>query len=172
MTMNLQFNNDEEFFAARDKFFANHPEAPKAKEIDCLSLVMKKEFAKQIIAGTKKLEYRAFSPFYISRLIDKNVSNYIQANIESDEVCAFCNDIKQAKKIHFHDYNNSWFLDVEIEFNDAFALVKSDIEYLQREFDAHEWDNDLAEYDKAGIPENERPYFFYFVIKSVIDTNL
>lgn len=170
--MNLDFKTDEEFFAARDEFFAKHPEAPKAKEIDTLSLVMKKEFAKKIIAGTKKLEYRAYSPFYISRLIDKDVAKYIQDNIDNDEVVTFCNDIRQVNKIHFHDYNNSWHLDVEIDFNDAFMLRKDDVEYLQKEFDAHEWDNDLAYYEKAGIPETERPYFFYFVIKSIISTDI
>lgn len=172
MSKNFDFKTDEEFFAAREDFLKRHPDAPQAEDIECLSLIMKKEYAMQILAGTKKLEYRAYSPFYISRLIDKNVSNYIQANLDNEEVPFFCNDIRQVKKIHFHDYNNSWFLDVEVEFNDAFSLVKSDIEYLHREFDAHEWDNDLENYEKAGVPEDERPYFFYFVCGKVIDTNL
>lgn len=170
--MNLNFKTDEEFYAARETFYAKHPEAPKAQSIECLSLIMKREFAEQILAGTKKLEYRAYSPFYISRLIDKKVAKYIQDKIDDDEVVTFCNDIRQVEKIHFHDYNNSWFLDVECELNDAFSLRKEDVEYIQREFGAHEWDNDLENYEKAGVPENERPYFFYLVCGKVIDTNL
>ncbi len=170
MSKELKFKTDEEFIAAREKFFESHPEAPKAEEIDCLNLIMRKEFAEQIIAGTKKLEFRNFSEFYVNRLIDKKVNEYINQHIDDDEVVVFCNDIRQVQKIHFHNYNNSWFLDVECTFNDAFSVIPSDIEFLQNQYGVHDFDELLKMYEEAG--EKQRPFFFYFVCGKVVDTNL
>ena len=112
--MNLNFKTDEEFYAARETFYAKHPEAPKAQSIECLSLIMKREFAEQILAGTKKLEYRAYSPFYISRLIDKKVAKYIQDNIDDDEVVTFCNDIRMFDIILVGCFNKGVYTVVDI----------------------------------------------------------
>lgn len=35
-----------------------------------LRLILQKKFAREIVAGTKKREYREYTPFYVSRLID------------------------------------------------------------------------------------------------------
>ena len=169
---NLDFKTEEEFAAAKDEFFANHPEAPRTEGIDCLNLVMKREWAEKILSGEKKLEFRDFTQFYASRLIDKNVNKYLNEHVDDDEVVMFCNDIRQVEKIHFHNYNNSWFLDVECTFNDAFSVTKNDIEFLQEEYDCHEFDEDLESLEAANVPEKERPYIFYFVIGKVLDTNL
>ena len=73
-----KFKNVEEFAAARTKFFESHPDAPVAEDIECLNLVMKREYAEQILAGTKKLEFRDYKPFYVKKLIDPEVSDYIR----------------------------------------------------------------------------------------------
>lgn len=170
--MNMDFSKmtDAEFIAARQKFFESHKEAPVAKEVECLNLIMRKEFAEQILAGTKKLEYRAYSEHYVSRLVDKDVCEYINMHKENDEVLAFCNDIRQVKKIHFHNYSNSWYLDVEVDFNDCFSLTKADVEFLQKEYGVHDWDEELARFEARK--EQYRPFFFYFVIGKVLGTNL
>ena len=168
--MDFSKMTDEQFMAAREKFFAEHKEAPKAKDVECLNLIMRKEFAEQILAGTKKLEYRAYSEHYVSRLVDKDVCEYINMHKESDEVLAFCNDIRQVKKIHFHNYSNSWYLDVEVTYNDCFALTKDDVEFLQKEYGVHDWDAELARLEARKEPM--RPFFFYFVCGKVLGTNL
>ncbi len=92
-----QFKTEEEYVAARQRFFETHPEAREARDVECLNLIMRREFAEQILNGTKKLEFRAYSNHYVSRLIDKEVSEYISRHIKDDEVLAFCNDIRQVK---------------------------------------------------------------------------
>ena len=62
--MNLNFKSAEEYAAAREEFFKSHPEAPEARDVECLNLIMRREFAEQILAGTKKLEFRAYSDAY------------------------------------------------------------------------------------------------------------
>ena len=147
MSKNLKFKTAEEYATAHEKFFESHPEAPLAKDVDCLNLIMRREYAEQILAGTKKLEFRAYSDFYVKRLIDPEVADYIGAHIDDDEVVVFCNDIRQVKKIHFHNYNNSWFLDIECDYNDAFSITKKDVAYLQERYDCHDFDADLERFE-------------------------
>ena len=170
MSKNLKFKTFEEYAAAHKKFFEDHPEAPLAKDVECLNLIMRREYAEQILRGEKPLEFRQYSEFYIKRLIDPDVSDYIRAHIDDDEVVMFCNDIRQVRKIHFHNYNNSWFLDIECDLNDVFSITKKDINYLQEKFGCHDYDADLEFYEKAKI--EKRPWVFYFVCGKVLDTNL
>jgi hypothetical protein len=172
MSENLNFKTADEYAAARDKFFESHPDAPEAEDVECLSLIMRREYAEQILRGEKPLEFRQYSEFYVKRLIDPDVSDYIRAHFNDDEVMMFCNDIRQVKKIHFHNYNNSWFLDIECDFNDAFSITKHDIEFLQSKYGVHDFDDDLKRMEAVNVPQNERPWLFYFVCGEVLDTNL
>ena len=172
MSKHLIFKTVDEYVKAYEEFFKKHPDAPQTEDIECLNLIMKKEYATQIIEGTKKLEYRAYSDFYEKLLIDKRVSEYLMDNIDNDEVVTFCNDVRQVKKIHFYSYSNTWYLDVEVDYNDVFSLVKRDIEMLHENYGVHDYDEEYMMYEKMGVPENERPWIFYFSISKVLDTNL
>ena len=165
-----KFKTVEEFTAAMQKFFDERPVAPVAREVECLNLIMKREYAEQILAGTKKLEFRSYSKHYCDRLIDREVADYIKTHIDDDEVMTFCNDIRQVKRIHFHNYNNSWFLDVECDLNDVFCIKKSDIDFLHEQYDCHDYDDDLEYFESNNI--EARPYIFYFVMGKVLGTNL
>ena len=168
--MSKNFKTAEEFAAAHEQFFESHPEAPIAKDVECLNLIMRKEFAQQILEGTKKVEFRSYSDHYQKRLIDRDVADYIRTHIDNEEVLTFCNDIRQVKRIHFHNYSNSWFLDIECTFNDVFSITKRDIEYLQKEYGVHDFDDDLKYFE--SINEPNRPYMFFFVCGKVLGTNL
>lgn len=168
--MSKNYSNEEEFRAARAEFFKTHPEAPVAKDVECLNLIMRREFAEQILAGTKPLEFRAYSPHYVKRLIDKEVCDYVNMHLNDDDVVLFCNDVRQVKRIHFHNYSNSWFLDVECDFNDVFSITKEDIKYLQDNWGVHDFDDELARYEAKN--EKYRPFLFFFVCGKVIGTNL
>lgn len=78
--------------------------------------------------------------------------------------------IRQVKKIHFHNYNRSWFLDIECSETDVFSITKDDIEFLQEKYGAHDYDELLEYYEKNHI--KQRPRLFYFVVGKVLDTNL
>lgn len=170
--MSKKFKTAEEFAAASQQFFESHPDAPIAEDVECLNLVMKREYAEQILSGTKKLEFREYKDFYIKKLIDPDVADYIRTNIDDNDVTTFCNDIRQVSKIHFYNYNRSWFLDVEVAYNDVFCINKRDIQYLQEKYGCHDYDADLKRMEVMKVPENERPYLFYFVIGKVLGTDL
>ena len=165
-----KYKTKEEFFAARQQFFQTHPDAPIAKDVECLNLIMKREYAEQILAGTKKLEFRAFSDFYIKRIIDEASSQYISEHEDDDDVLTFCNDIRQVKKIHFYTYSKAWYLDVECNFNDIFQITKEDIDYLHKKYDCHDFDKDLEDYEANNI--EQRPFVFFFECGKVLGTDL
>lgn len=45
-------------------------------------------------------------------------------------------------------------------------------EFVNKKHDCHDFDDDLKRMEVMKVPENERPYFFYFVIGRIVDTNL
>ena len=170
--MGKTFKNKEEFYAAYQEFFKNHPEAKVPESVECLNLIMKRAYAEQILAGTKKLEFREYKPFYIKRLIDPEVADYIQAHPDDEDVLTFCNEIRQVNSIHFHDYNNSWFLDVECTYNDEFSIVPNDIRMLNEKYGCHDFDDDLKRMEAMNVPIEDCPWLFFFVCGKVLDTNL
>ncbi|MCD8305852.1 MAG: hypothetical protein LUC49_04235 [Prevotella sp.] len=75
------------------------------QELRVLKCVMRKEYALEILAGTKKHEFRAWSDFWAVRLCEFNdPDNPHQAT-----------DLKEYDVIHFYPYNNKWFLDCEVK---------------------------------------------------------
>lgn len=169
---NFNFKTAEEFEAARAAYIKAHPDYSEPKPIECLNLVMKQFWAKKIIKGEKPLEFRNYSNFYISRLIDKKVAMFISDHMDEEGTLYFCNDIRPVKKIHFYDYGKTWYLDIECKSVDTFTLVREDIERLQKDFGVHDFDADLEYVEQAGIPEEERPMFFYLECGKVLSTNL
>jgi len=167
-----KFKTLEEFSAACKQYYEKHPDAPIAQGIDCLNLIMRRAWAEKILAGTKKLEFREYKPFYIKKLIDPAVEEWIGNHVDDEDTLTFCNDIRQVKKIHFHDYNNSWYLDIEVTYNDIFGVNAEDINMLHEKYDCHDFDDDLKALDAADVPIDERPWVFYFVCGRVISTNL
>jgi len=67
-----KFEDPDVFEAEKNKFLQEHPDCPKEKSIERLSLVMRKEFAQAIIDGKKTVEIRdGFSKKYQDMLYDK-----------------------------------------------------------------------------------------------------
>lgn len=165
---------DEEWDAAYDEFYERYPDCPVAEPIECLDLIMRREFAEMILRGEKKVEFRDFSDHYANRLCDKEVRKYIDTKQDDDdfmvEVGNFVSSMRPVKKIHFHNYNNTWFLDVSVTLNDVISCSDSDIEFLHEEFDCYELDEDNEYYGEQE--DEEMPEWFYFVMGEVLDTNL
>lgn len=158
-----------------EAFYKAHPECPKSAAVDSLNLVMKRNYAEDIKNGKKKVEFRAYSPHYCSRLFDANVDRYIELHKNDKETQeklqeGIITPLRIVRSVHFHNYNNSWHLDCECIQNGVIALCKEDVQMLQEQFGCHELDDDLAAFEARG--EKNRPLLFYFAMGEVIDTNL
>lgn len=176
----MSYSNKEEYNACVEAFKAKYPDFAEAKDIEILNLVMTKKNAKEILSGEKKVEYRAMSEHYINRLFDKNVSQFLAKHQNEDgsyppDVQDVINDgivdsLRIVKTIHFHNYANSWFMDVEVEVNDTCALIPKDMEFLHDRYDSHDLDDAFNTLEAQN--SDERPIFFFFAIKRIIKTNL
>lgn len=152
--------------------------APMSKEIEVLNLVMKKCYALSIMKGEKTVEYRQYSDFYINRLYDKDVMKFHEEHKENEEIdgeygrYGMLDAIRRVRKIHFHDYSNTWYMDVEVLDNNYIYLNKKDQEGMNEVYDDQELGDMVKKLEEDGVSEEERPLLFYFVISRVIDTNL
>lgn len=166
--------SDEEWQKGFEDFMKKYPDCPMAEPIECLDLIMKREWAEKILQGTKKIEFRDFSEHYAKRLCDKKVMDYIDAHMDDEdfmvEVGNYVSSLRPVQKIHFHNYNNTWFLDVSVRVNEVISCHKEEVEFLQEEFNSHELDEEYEYYSKHK--KEEMPEWFYFVIEDVLDTNL
>ena len=105
----------------------------------------------------------------------KNIKLWVNIRILKSSLLharSFLRVIRQVGKIHFYNYNRSWYLDVEVTFNDAFCINKMDVERLQKQYGCHDFDDDLKQMEATKVPDEERPWLFFFVCGKVLGTDL
>ena len=88
----------KEYWAKIDQLKEKYPDYCEAQDVECLNLIMRKEFAQQIIGGEKKVEFRAVSDHYISRLVDKKVVEFKKKHSDDEDVQEFCDPLRIVKK--------------------------------------------------------------------------
>ena len=138
----------------------------EGKEFQAFDFIMRKENALDIISGKKKIETRACTPFYDRLVIDKE-----QEKLNKEDPKNFIPPIRaDISFINFHNYNNSWFLTVRINEIGCSRFSKKEIEDIAKEFDFHDFDNEWQQYD--NLAEKEKPSFYWFSIKEVVEHNI
>ena len=149
-----------------------HPDCPTAESIEILDLIMQRKYAEQIVKGEKKVEFRNDTKFYYDRLYDKKVLDYINKHKDDKEVREavgrYINPMKMVQSIHFHNYNNTWSLDVEVRLNDYVRVIKEEVDFLRTRYNSHELDDLLTKCEKARHSEKKRPIFYYFALGKII----
>ena len=174
LELQTKFADPAVFDAARKKFFEEHPDCPKPKPVECLNLIMRREFAEEILRGEKTMEVRSYSQHYADRLYDKEVLDYEDKHWDDEvmrmQMLDFNDSVRAVKKIHFHNYNNSWFLDVECIDNNTVVVNDDQVGFLRDEYNCHEFDEELERLNKRKA--KERPIYFYFAIGRVLATDL
>jgi hypothetical protein len=168
---------DQEFQKMWDELKAKYPDAPlKAKPVECLNLIMRKNYAQAIVDGKKKVEFRAVSNHYYERLNDKDMLKFLDENCKNDPLLAqaaedgVVDPLREVKKIHFHNYNNSWYLDVEVTETNVAAATKEDVDYLHEHYDCHDLDDVFNDLNNRKV--TERPCYYIFGLGKILDTDL
>lgn len=137
---------------------------------------MEKDKAEKIVAGTKTVEFRDFTPFYHSRFYDKAVLKWIDKNGNdptiSDEEFACADPVRPVRSIHFYSYNNTWSLDVAIKETGIVALTAEGIRMMHERFNCYELDGNYEYCNANSIPETERPLYFYLAIDRILNKDM
>lgn len=126
------------------------------KQVEAFDLIMRKEFAFDIIEGRKRIEFRSLSPFYTRRFLD------ISGKGKNEKVA-----FKDVDYVHFHDYGNTWFLDVRISDIGFFDLSEKSLASMH-EYGHHDFDEMAVEYRGREDEVN----MFGLLIESVLGTSL
>lgn len=162
-------DNFEDWKKGYDAFYAKYPDCPKVDNIEVLDLIMKREEANNIVNGTKTVEFREVSSHYESRLVDKKLFDYIDKKVDEedwdflDEYELYASPIKTVQSIHFHNYNNTWHLDVAVESNGLIELDEEGMELL------HSWGNHEMDESYEKSDKEEPIALFYFKLGEIIE---
>ena len=164
----------EQYRAAKDGFFLQY-NPPASKPVETMDLVMRQENALAIIKGDRKMEFRQINDDNFNMLNDEETYTWMMDHrkdekMDTEAMYEFLCSVRPVMTLHFHDEENSWFLDVECTKNDLTYVFPKEVEYLQKRFGCHELDGILEDFEKRNDPM--RPAFFYFALGKVLDTNL
>lgn len=152
-----------EYMKRYEQFLNEHPDRPKKVDIFCLKHIVTKQYAEEVIAGKKRIELFEFNDYYKDCLYDKNMQKYMhEHNILDWE---FVSPLRQVRRIRYQDAEVSWYVDVRIEYNDVMQMTEEDVRFIKEQFGWLEGDKYLKRYE--GVPQEQRPYFFFFVVEKV-----
>ena len=152
------------------EFIEKYPEYKEPEPIECLNLIMRRENAEDIVNGEKVIEFRTVSDFYCKRLIDPESHKFMAALPKEDRPKYWFgwSYLRPVRRIHFHNYNDTWTLDVKCEGVEVLNCNKSGLDWLHS-FGCHEMDEFFEEYMRN--PAKIRPQFFALVCGEIIERN-
>lgn len=140
----------------------------KGNEVEAYRLITKKKFAQQILDGTKRVEIRAFSNFYVNMFIDPERAEKQSEGLLENGIYSIDDTIRDTQYARLTNYSGSWHLDVRITSISVCGMFKEDIEYLNEHFNFHDYDQEYKKYE--NYPEDKVPMFFAIAIRDIIDS--
>ena len=150
------------------KLHVMHPFLPKMVPVEVLNLIMRREFAEQIVRGEKNIEWRNYSMQYHKRLIDANMQDYLTKHADDKLLHKLVPvAIRTVKSIHFHNYNNTWTLDCEVTDNNVLTMDKVGIKIMHDYYNNYECDEEYEMLRKMG--QRSYPTYFFFVLGKIIN---
>lgn len=159
----------EEYFSKVRELKAKYPDYHDASPVKTLNLIMKKEFAEQILKGEKKVEFRAFTQHYCDRLYDKDVTRFMDYHAkDSDALLEYADPLRVVETIHFHNYNNTWSLDVNCKANTLMVVNQENADYLREEYGCTDFDEVLN--DLRVRRAKTSPIYFVFILGDVLES--
>lgn len=134
----------------------------KGNKLEAYDLIMTKANAMEIINGHKCLELRSLTDFYIRRFLKRKRTT-------QDTLQAF--ETKDIHAVHFHDYNNTWFLDCSV-YKIIVMYAHPFAEEFLHAFNSHDLD-DLIEENRDKDPDDDGvEQCFCIMLKEIYNTNL
>lgn len=164
----------KEFEKKEKEFYKLFPDSPRAVDIERLNLILKREYAIDILTGAKKFEWRTVSDYYIKRLCAKGYFEWAEKYVDDpkyQELVPYADYINDVRTIHFHDYNNKWYLDVECNALYEVYATEENAKFFREELNCHDLDEEAA-WCAEHCAEGEETMYFTFELGNVIDTNL
>lgn len=131
---------------------------PTGRQAESFDLIMRKEFALQIVEGVKKLEFRSVSEFYFSRFLRRLPDGSAEYK-------------REIEYLHFHDYNNSWFLDVHIKPVTHMPIHPASADFFHS-YGHSDFDEDMKEFAHLKADDDNVPLVFCVPIDAIVNTNL
>ena len=166
--------SDREYFLAMDEFMTRY-NAPQCEPIKQLDLLLSREEADEILQGERKVVVRPFNKQYIESLTDHHVDEWMIAHRDSfgmdmEAFNEFMCATRPVEKIHFHDAQNTWYIDVTCWENALVSVNHKNIQDLNDRFGCKDLNRLFMKVANGKDVHSEPPLYYYFAIGDVIGT--
>ena len=166
--------SDEEYFLAMDEFISRY-NAPQCEPIKQLDLLLSREEADEILLGKRKTVVRPFNDQYFDCLTDYHVDEWMTAHRDSfgmdmEAFTEFMCATRPVEKIHFHDEQNTWYIDVTCRENALIPATRINIQDLNDRFGCIDLNRLFMEVANGKEAHSEPPLYYYFAIGDIIGT--
>lgn len=135
---------------------------------DAYSLLMRKENALEILSGKKTIETRLDSQRYFKMFLDHKQVEENERLLKGGRGNECVNALREdVWAIHFYSTGADWTLDVLFDEIGYSPMTQESIDKIKEKFPFTDFD-DVEEVYK-GVPQEERPWFFWFHIDTIVD---
>ena len=166
--------SDRKYFLAMDEFMTRY-NAPQCEPIKQLDLLLSREEADEILQGERQVVVRPFNNQYFECLTDHHVDEWMTAHRDSfgmdmEAFTEFMCATRPVEKIHFHDEQNTWYIDVICWENALIPITRENIQDLNDRFGCKDLNRLFMKVANGIDVHSEPPLYYYFAIGDIIGT--